>query len=72
MDVKTCQYYWKKKKQINIKTLIDDKNNVKMFKTLQWNHQLAARGSTLSFGYFDVIFVVDKSVDHEKVLSICW
>ena len=49
MDEKNCDCYCKKtnRQQFSIVcTLIDHRNDVKMFKTLQWNHSSAARGST--------------------------
>ena len=50
-------------------TLIDQKNDVKMFKTLQWNHSPMACGSTGVLNSVNVISVVDKSTDHGK---LCW
>ena len=46
----------------------------KMFKTLQWNHSPAARGSTwvLNINFYGVISIVYKSVDHGKLWSICF
>ena len=52
-------------------TLIDQKNDVKMFKTLQWNHLPTTRGSTCVLNSVNVISKVDKSTDHGKLLSIC-
>ena len=53
-------------------TLIDHRNDaIKMFKTLQWNHSPAARGSTWVLNIYDVISMVYKSADHGKLWSIC-
>ena len=60
----------KKQKQIDNNflwsTLIFHRNDVKMFKTSQWNHKLHLR-----FEQSDAFSMVDKSVDHGKLLSIC-
>ena len=42
-----------------VRTLIDRRNDFKMFKTLQ-----------VSFQHFDVISMVDKSTDNGKLLPI--
>ena len=53
-------------------TLIDHRNDVKMFK-LNWKYEPQA----IEWFYrkvlnlFDVIFMVDKNTDHIKLLSIC-
>ena len=58
-------------------TLSDHRNDVIMFKTLLWKHSPAACGFMdpwwfhLSFEHFDVISMVDKSIDHGKLLLIC-
>ena len=52
-------------------TLIDQKNDVKMFKTLQWNHLPTTRGSTCVLNSVNVISKVDKSTGHGKLLLIC-
>ena len=59
-----------------VHTLIDHRNDVKMFK-LKCNHHgsmelQAARESVVSlqsFQHYDVISLVDKSIDHGKLLS---
>ena len=48
-------------------TLIQLRNGVK-WSTLKWNHKLRARESV----WFSVISMVDKSIDHGKLLSICF
>ena len=42
-----------------------------MLKIFQWKLSSAAPGSTWIFEHFDVISMVDKSKDHEKLLPIC-
>ena len=56
----------------SVSSIIDHRNDVKMFKILQWNLSSPARGSTWIFEHFDGISMVDKSRDHRKLLSICW
>ena len=47
-------------------TPIDQRNDVKMFKSLRWRHSPAAGGSTVSvsFEHVDVITMVDKSIQY--------
>ena len=49
-------------------TLIDNRNDVKMFKTLQWNR---SSWFHLSFEYCDVISMVDKITDHGLLKPAC-
>ena len=48
-------------------TLNDLRKDVK-WSTLKWNHKPRARESV----WFSVISIVDKSIDHRKLLSICF
>lgn len=63
MDIKNCQLYCKTKIDDNlllIFSLVDHRNDVKMFTTLQWHHT----PFHLSFKHFDVIAMVYKGEDH--------
>ena len=63
MDIKNCQLYCRTKIDDNlllIFSLVDHRNDVKMFTTLQWHHTLFH----LSFKHFDIIAMVYKDEDH--------
>ena len=59
-----------------VNTLIDHRNDVKMFKTQvepPWIHETTSRRrvfSQQSFEHYDVISMVGKSIEHGKLLSI--
>ena len=61
-----------------VHTLIDHRNDVKMFKTQvepPWIHGTTSRQqvfSQQSFEHYDVISMADKSIEHGKLLSICF
>ena len=73
MDVKNCQCYCKKKKNPNKSRTIFHRNDIKMFKTLQWNFssRLVAPLAFWKFEHLDVILMIDnfKSTDHTKVAN---
>ena len=53
-------------------TLIDQRNNVKISKLYSKTARLRLVLPLQSFEHIDVISMVDKSTDHEKLLSICY
>ena len=54
-------------------TLIDHRNDVIKCSKLKWNHDPLASGFTAKFRtFYGVISMVDKSVDHGKLWSICF
>ena len=66
-----CQYYCKKTNQQQFSmvwTLINQRNDAKMFKTLQWNHS----PFLLSLNILTLLLKSIKSTDHGKMMSICY
>ena len=61
-----------------VNTFIEHKDDVEVFKTQvepPWIHGTTSRRrvfSQQSFEHYDVISMVDKSIEHGKLLSICF